>query len=89
MVSGDFRQHPVGVFLEGVLAQMHPEHLELLAYSMNPQDDALTERIRPRFSKWMPIGKLSDESNNSQFGGYGLPSCRAGSQRWRNPWKHH
>ncbi len=69
MVSGDFRQHPVGVFLEGVLAQMHPEHLELLAYSMNPQDDALTERIRPRFSKWMPIGKLSDESAASAIHG--------------------
>ena len=61
LVSGDFRQHPVGIFLEGVVAQLSAQKLELLAYSMNPQDDPLTERIRGHFSAWTTITQMSDE----------------------------
>ena len=60
-VSGDFRSHPIGLFLEGVLARLNPAKLELVAYSMNPQDDGLTERIKGRFVQWTAITQMSDE----------------------------
>lgn len=61
LVSGDFREHPVGLFLEAVLAQLNAQKLVLLAYSMNPQDDALTARIKDYFAAWTPITGMSDE----------------------------
>lgn len=60
-VSGDFREHPVGYFLQGVLKKLNPAKLELLAYSMNPHDDETTERIKGCFSQWNSIVALSDE----------------------------
>lgn len=61
-VSGDLCRHPVGFFLEGVLAKLQASPFELIAYSMNPRDDELTERIRPCFVQWTPITGLSDEA---------------------------
>ncbi len=61
LVSGDFRLHPVGFFLEGVLANLNPETLELFAYSMGPWEDALTNRVKPYFEHWTSITDLSDE----------------------------
>lgn len=63
MVSGDFKTHPVGYFLEGVLRALNPARVELIAYSMNPQDDALTGRIKGYFSKWTLLAGLSDEDS--------------------------
>lgn len=60
MVSGDLRIHPVGYFLESVLAHVDPSKLELLAYSSTHEADALTERIRPRFSSWVGLKGLSE-----------------------------
>jgi predicted O-linked N-acetylglucosamine transferase (SPINDLY family) len=59
-VSGDFKNHPVAYFLEGVLAQLDPEKLELIAYANQQSDDDITARLRPRFSVWRTIAKLSD-----------------------------
>lgn len=61
LVSGDLRAHPVGFCIESVLANVNPARLELMAYSMNPQDDSLTERIKRRFVQWTSIEKMSDE----------------------------
>lgn len=71
-VSGDLRAHPVGLFLEGVLATLDLTKLELVAYSTNPQDDALTERIKPHFSTWVPIGQMSDEEAARQIHADGI-----------------
>ncbi|MEO6423758.1 MAG: tetratricopeptide repeat protein [Candidatus Nitrotoga sp.] len=62
LVSGDFRAHPVGFFLEGILANLNPDLVELVAYSMSPQEDELTARIRPCFAAWNNIVGLSDEA---------------------------
>ena len=72
LVSGDFRQHPVGVFLEGVLKRLNPENVELAAYSMNPQDDPLTETIKGHFSAWTPIMQMSDEETASKIHADGI-----------------
>lgn len=62
LISGDFENHPVGHFLEGILAQFNPAKIELIAYpSINSSDD-LTERIRPCFHNWKPLVGLSDEA---------------------------
>lgn len=60
-VSGDFRAHPVGYFLEGVLGQLNRSKVELVAYSMNPEDDDLTERLKGYFAAWTGIAGFNDE----------------------------
>lgn len=64
LVSGDLCVHPVGFFLETVLralANDSSDVLELYAYSTNPRTDALTDRVRPYFSRWTSTVGLSDE----------------------------
>jgi protein O-GlcNAc transferase len=59
-VSGDLRTHPVGFFLEGVLAHLDPARVQLCAYSTRPFEDALTQRLKPRFAQWRTLVGLSD-----------------------------
>lgn len=59
-VSADFRKHPVGYFLENVLAQLTSRRLELIAYPTYHQNDELTARIKPYFSEWKPLYRQSD-----------------------------
>lgn len=60
MVSGDFRKHPVGYFLENVLPHLASDSVELFAYSSNRKADELTERLRPFFQHWTLIQGKSD-----------------------------
>jgi predicted O-linked N-acetylglucosamine transferase (SPINDLY family) len=59
-VSGDFKNHPVAYFLEGVLAHLDPAQLELIAYANHRSDDEITARLHARFSTWHSIADLSD-----------------------------
>jgi protein O-GlcNAc transferase len=61
LVSGDFRMHSVGHFLEGLLSHIDPANIELIAYPTNLKEDELTARIRPFFSAWKPLVGKSDE----------------------------
>jgi protein O-GlcNAc transferase len=60
LVSGDLREHPVGYFLEGVLAQVDHSRLEVIAYPTNRTGDALTGRIRSNCNGWSPIYNQDD-----------------------------
>ncbi len=60
MLSGDLRNHPVGYFLESLLANLDPDRIELIAYPTVTQVDALTVRIKPHFAAWKPLFNLSD-----------------------------
>ncbi len=62
MVSGDLHNHPVGYFLEGLLSQIGPARIELIAYPNDMQVDALTARIKPYFAAWKPLFNMSDEA---------------------------
>src|SRR5574340_155957 len=62
LVSGDLRNHPVGYFLEGLLAYIDPACIELIAYPTHHKEDELTARIRPYFSAWKPLVGKSDEA---------------------------
>ncbi|MCZ2174124.1 MAG: tetratricopeptide repeat protein [Burkholderiales bacterium] len=60
LVSGDFLQHPVGYFLESILASLDPSRLELFAYPTVLREDALSVRIKPRFAAWHPLTAFDD-----------------------------
>lgn len=60
LVSGDLRAHPVGYFLEGLLARLDHGRVELVAYATDHRTDTLTERIRPAFSAWKSLVGLPD-----------------------------
>ncbi|HEY7985816.1 MAG TPA: tetratricopeptide repeat protein [Methylophilaceae bacterium] len=62
LVSGDLRTHPVGFFLESILAHLNSGMIELVAYSTKPQEDALTARIKPYFTAWHSLVGLSDQT---------------------------
>ena len=62
IVSGDFRNHPVGFFLESMLASIDPSRIKLIAYPTNYKSDELTERIKPYFTCWKSIAGLRDEA---------------------------
>lgn len=65
MISGDFRSHPVGYFLEGLVSHLDTDSLELFAYPTYDVPDELTERLRKRFVAWKPIiGKGDDAAAN-------------------------
>jgi predicted O-linked N-acetylglucosamine transferase (SPINDLY family) len=53
LVTGDLRNHPVGYFLETVLAALDPHAVELFAYVTHAHDDDLTERVKPFFAGWV------------------------------------
>lgn len=61
-VSGDLRTHPVGYFLESVVANVDSSCLELHAFSSDPREDELTKRLRPYFAQWHSLIGLSDEA---------------------------
>ena len=59
-VSGDFNQHPVGYFAEGLFQHLDGAQFELVAFPSAAKSDVLTERIRPRFLDWVPIYGKND-----------------------------
>jgi protein O-GlcNAc transferase len=65
LLSGDFRAHPVGYFLDSileVLASTARDQLELCAYPSYFCDDAVTRRIKAHCHRWQSAMGLSDES---------------------------
>lgn len=60
LVSADFRIHPVGHFLEGILQNIDPQKIELIAINTQTFEDSLTQRIRPHFHEWHSIAGLPD-----------------------------
>lgn len=60
LVSADLREHPVGYFLEGLLAQIDRSRIELFGYPISSHGDALTSRLQPHFAKWTLLYGRSD-----------------------------
>ena len=59
-VSGDFKQHPVGYFLEGLLVQLQSYSIELYAYPTNNPYGEITDRLKGLFHAWRSIVGRSD-----------------------------
>jgi len=62
LLSGDFCAHPVGYFLESVLAALGGKDCRLLAYRTRRCDDAVWARLRPAFAEVIEAVGLSDEA---------------------------
>jgi len=71
-VSADFRSHPVGYFLENVLANLRSGSLHLYAYANHETDDEVTDRLRPLFDVWQNIHTLKDEDVVNQIRADGI-----------------
>jgi predicted O-linked N-acetylglucosamine transferase (SPINDLY family) len=67
LVSADFRNHPVGHFLESILRHIDPKKIELIALSTQKFEDGLTKRIRPFFREWHSLAGLSDTAANQSI----------------------
>jgi protein O-GlcNAc transferase len=61
-VSGDFRRHPVGYFLDGVLASHDREHFEIFCYANQSYGDDLTDRLRDNAGQWRVIFGQNDDA---------------------------
>lgn len=61
-VSGDFNSHPVGYFLENVLAAHDRSRVEVVGYANNSRRDGLTERLRARMDGWHEIVGAGDDA---------------------------
>lgn len=62
LVSGDFRNHPVGHFLHGLLRETDKTRIEFIAYATQPGMDEFSTLIKPYFVDWKNIGGISDEA---------------------------
>jgi predicted O-linked N-acetylglucosamine transferase (SPINDLY family) len=60
-VSGDFRRHPVGYFLDGVLANHDPARVEVFCYANQSFGDDLTDRLRNNAHCWRDIHGNPDD----------------------------
>lgn len=62
-VSGDLCNHPVGFFIEGVLAELRAQasdRMALIAYPTRVVDDEASKRIQPLFNEWHPVAGMAD-----------------------------
>jgi len=64
LVSGDLRQHPVGLLLLGLLPALRRQGWRLTAYSNRKgrAGDAMPARLQPLFEQWVDISELDDAS---------------------------
>lgn len=60
LVSGDFRNHPVGHFLHSLLRRIDTTRIDLIAYATQPGTDSFSEALRPYFADWKVIASHSD-----------------------------
>ena len=61
-VSADFRTHPIGFFLSGVLAHHHVADVISVCLSDTAQPDAITNALQHATSQWVDIRALDDDA---------------------------
>ncbi|PIQ56808.1 MAG: acetylglucosamine transferase [Comamonadaceae bacterium CG12_big_fil_rev_8_21_14_0_65_59_15] len=61
-ISTDFRQHAVSYFVEQLFARHDAGRVEVFAYSLCPNPDAVTARLAGLVQHWVPVAGLSDQS---------------------------
>lgn len=59
-VSADFRSHPVGIFLDGILTSHAPARVEVFCYSNARAEDDVTLRLRRAADHWRTIAGVAD-----------------------------
>ena len=61
-VSADFRNHPIGYFIEQALTHHDRTQFEVFCYSNQSINDELTTRLRRHADQWRDIVGLEDET---------------------------
>ncbi|MEO8883448.1 MAG: tetratricopeptide repeat protein [Devosia sp.] len=61
LVSGDLRASAVSRFLISLLPEIDAARLELFAYSLANQDDAITEKLRRSIPHWRPATYMNHD----------------------------
>lgn len=61
-VSGDFRMHPVGLMMRGLLRSLAPSAVEVRLYSNNDRTDEITAGFVQSGINYQSIAALSDEA---------------------------
>ncbi len=59
-VSGDFRRHPIGLFMRPVLAQHDREHVDVHCYVNHKVDDDVTQSLKQLAPHWHSVAYLDD-----------------------------
>lgn len=60
-VSGDLRRHPVGYFLDGVLASHDRSRFRIHCYANQSFGDDLTDRLRCNSDAWQAVFGMTDD----------------------------
>jgi predicted O-linked N-acetylglucosamine transferase (SPINDLY family) len=55
LVSGDLRSHPVGFFIENVVAQLAQHGIQLIGFPTRANFDEVTNRLQKHLAGWHPI----------------------------------
>jgi protein O-GlcNAc transferase len=71
-VSGDLNAHPVGYFLEGMIAALDKSRFEPVAYATRSHEDSLTARLKPHFNAWHLLEGRDDETCAKQIRADGI-----------------
>lgn len=61
LLSGSFRQHPVGFLALPGLEALDKTAFEIYCYANQVDDDSYTERFKKLSSRWRPVAHLSDD----------------------------
>jgi len=59
-ISGDFRSHSVGFFIEPIIEKHNKNGFTVFCYSNSRDHDAVTQRIRKSADHWLEIRNLDD-----------------------------
>lgn len=60
-LSGDFRNHPVAYFMQGILAAHDPSRVDVTVYDNTPIHDRWSDRLRCGPAHWTEVRGLSDQ----------------------------
>ena len=71
-VSGDFNNHPVGYFMEGLIKHLDQNQFELYAFPTTSKQDELTCLFNSRFNHWIPIYGRTDQEAASVIYNQGI-----------------
>ncbi|RKU01851.1 glycosyltransferase [Burkholderia sp. Nafp2/4-1b] len=61
-VSGDLRQHPVGIFIESVFAHLDRTRIAPYVYTTSDEEDAITVRLKPHAAVWRSIAGCDSQA---------------------------
>lgn len=60
VVSPDLSHHPVGYFVQALLAHLDPAEVEVLAYPTSLKSDSQTESLRRHVAAWTSLAGMSE-----------------------------